>query len=358
MFARSNVYRSGKFCVITPAGNSFAVADDGMGEDAPSLGFGMTAPAVKEESESVPIGVTALSVLADPLNFAILQRLKGGALTAAKLLADLPASRATRFKRLRDLEGLGLIAREKRSGWPPPTYCRLSAAGGGLLSVAKRFEAWLGQGREGGCRDEIERVMALKALASGIASTLLRWLGEGPRSATELEALTPSEVSHHDVQRTLRALSEAGLAEPSPRRVGRRLPYALTAMGHKAAVPLIAMLQWEGEHLLEGALDADQEALVAETLIYLAAPLVSTPPRANGFCSIGVARHRTIRMAILEGRIEARLFDPGEETQAQVLGSGRDWLDALAKRRPELLETRGDTDLIGALMLALQRVVC
>jgi DNA-binding HxlR family transcriptional regulator len=301
-------------------------------------------------------GSVALLVLSDSLNLAVLQQLRDGPLTASELLDELRASRATRFKRLRQLEELGLIVREKHSGWPPPTYCRLSEAGQGLLAVAERFEAWFKRRQldEGG--GELERARATKALASGWCSTLVRWLAESPRSATELEALTPPQTSHHEVKRALSALNEMGLAERLPRRIGRRHPYALTPSGREAAAPLAAAIHWERGHVLDA--DPAWEAPAAETLFYLAAPLASVPTGVEGTCSMLISEHGVVSMTISGGRLVARSPEPGEEAQAQIMGSGRAWLASLVSDKSEALETRGDPELSAVLILGLQQVIC
>jgi DNA-binding HxlR family transcriptional regulator len=298
----------------------------------------------------------ALLVLSDSLNLAVLQQLRDGPLTASELLDELRASRATRFKRLRRLEELGLIVREKHSGWPPPTYCRLSEAGRGLLAVAERFEAWFERRQQYQGGGELERAQAIKALTSGWGSTLVRWLAESPRSATELEALTPPQTSHHDVKRALSALSKMGLAKRMPRRIGRRHPYTLTPSGREAAAPLAAAVHWERGHV-NGA-DSAWEAPAAETLFYLAAPLASVPVGIEGTCSMLISEHGVVSMEISSGRLVAHSPVPGEEVQAQALGTGRAWLASLVNGTSETLETRGDHELIAVLILGLQQVIC
>lgn len=301
-------------------------------------------------------GSVALLVLSDSLNLAVLRQLSNGPLTASELLEELRASRATRFKRLRRLEELGLIVREKHSGWPPPTYCRLSEAGRGLLAVAERFEAWFERRQSDDGGGELERARATKALASGWCSTLVRWLAESPRSATELEALTPPQTSHHDVKRALGALSKMGLAERVPRRIGRRHPYALTPSGREAAAPLAAAIHWERGHVCDA--DPAWEAPAAETLLYLAAPLATVPVGIEGICSMLISEHAVVSMEISSGRLSARSPEPGEEVQAEARGTGHAWLASLVSGTSETLETKGDHELIAVLIRGLQRAIC
>jgi DNA-binding HxlR family transcriptional regulator len=301
-------------------------------------------------------GVLALLVLSDSLNLAALRQLGGGPLTAAELLGTLRASRATRFKRLRTLEELGLIVREKHSGWPPPTYCRLSDAGHSLLAVAEHFEAWLACRQRRVGSGELERSRTIKALASGLGSTLVRWLAERPRSTTELEALTPREISHHDIKRALHALSDVGLAEPLPRRKGRRHPYALTAKGREAAAPIAAALHWERD--LHADPDPAWEGLAAETLLYLAAPLALVPVEFEGTCAMSIDEHDAVSITVSGGRLLARALAPGEAVEAEVRGSGSSWLTMLVSGRPGELELTGDANLIAVLTLSLHQAIC
>src|SRR5262245_13543857 len=98
-----------------------------------------TSPTVRSHS-----GGRVLALLSDPLNVSILHMLTPEPLRVSELGERLGAtSRTTRFARLRELEQLGVIARERRPGMPPVAYCRLSPAGLELLPVVRWFESWL-----------------------------------------------------------------------------------------------------------------------------------------------------------------------------------------------------------------------
>jgi DNA-binding HxlR family transcriptional regulator len=98
-------------------------------------------------ASEVRAGGRVLALLSDSINVAILRLLARAPLPTPELSRRLgPASRTTRFNRMRELEDLGLIRREKRGGSPPVTYCTLSSRGLALLPVVKDFAEWLGAG--------------------------------------------------------------------------------------------------------------------------------------------------------------------------------------------------------------------
>jgi DNA-binding HxlR family transcriptional regulator len=190
-------------------------------------------------------GGRALLLLSDPINTSILRLLAASPLESAELGERLRnVSRSTRFERLRELEELGLIAREKRGGAPPVTDCRLTVAGVRLLPVAALLEEWL-MAAPGGplTLGDATATGTIKALTLGWGSTLLRWLAEQPRSLTELEPLV-GEVGYRELERILRNLIEVGLAE---RVTGKRRlrPYTVSPWARESVAPLAAAVRWE-----------------------------------------------------------------------------------------------------------------
>jgi DNA-binding HxlR family transcriptional regulator len=193
-----------------------------------------------------------LRLLSDALNASILRSLLRGPLRVSELSNRLcTTSRTTRFGRLRELEDLGVIVRERRSGSPPVAYCSLSRAGRELLPVVRQFARWLRLAPDGPCGpDEAAGAKAVKALAIAWDTTVLRWLAERPCSLTELDALSPREVSYHEVRKVREALSCAGLIAPvlSP---DRGQPYKPTDWARRSAGCIAAAIRWERRHLAE-----------------------------------------------------------------------------------------------------------
>lgn len=193
-----------------------------------------------------------LCLLGDPLNASILRSLLRGPLPVSELPKHLcPMSRTTRFARLRDLEDIGVIVRERRAGMPPVAYCALSPAGEELLPVVRQFARWLMLAPDGPLSpDEVTGAQTIKALAIGWETTAVRWLAERPCSLTELDALSPPEVSYHELRKAREALSDAGLIEPVP-SADRGQPYAPTGWARRSAACVAAAIRWEKKHLAE-----------------------------------------------------------------------------------------------------------
>jgi DNA-binding HxlR family transcriptional regulator len=253
-----------------------------------------------------------LLLLSDPLNASILRLLARGPLSVSELSSRLcPASRTTRFSRLRDLEQLGVIAREKQGGAPPVTYCMLTPAGRRLLAVLKLFARWLKADPNGpSSPDEVLGACAIKALAVAWQATALRWFAERPRSLTELNAESPPEVSYHELRKAREALSAAGLITPVPSE-DRRQSYALTEWARRSASSLAAAIRWE-RSFLDGAAEAPT-AVELEALLLLARPL-----------------------SLLEGVSSA-----ASAWGSRVAGPSAAWLDALVDGQTEALRTQG-----------------
>jgi len=213
-------------------------------------------------------GGRVLRLLSDALNVSILRCLLRGPLSVSELSGSLSAtSRTTRFGRLRELEDLGVIVRERRPGSPPVAYCSLSSAGRELLPVVRRFARWLELSPDGpSSPDDATGALAIKALAIGWDTTVLRWLAERPCSLTELDALSPREVSYHEVRKAREGLSSAGLIAPVP-STDRRQPYTPTEWARRSAGCIAAAVRWEKEHL--GAPAPASWAMEVETLSLL-----------------------------------------------------------------------------------------
>jgi len=229
-------------------------------------------------------GGRTLLVLSDPLNASILCLLRHGALPVTKLQERLgPTSRTTRFGRLRELEELGIIVREKEGGAPPLTHCTLSPAGYELLIVLRQLRRWLGEHPTATAdRGGLSGVAETKALALGWNSTAIRWLAEQPCSLTALDAQSPPEVSYHDLRKACRALMDAGLIARVPSG-GRRKPYCLTPWMRRAAGPLASAVRWEHDFLADAS--AASTALDLEALLLLVAAPGEMPEtlRETGF---------------------------------------------------------------------------
>jgi DNA-binding HxlR family transcriptional regulator len=298
-------------------------------------------------------GGRVLQLLSDALSVSILRQLTRGPLATPELPGRLgPSSRTTRFARLRKLEDLGLISREKRPGSPPVTYCVLRPSGIELLRVAVRFAGWLGRRADPvSGRSKAAEALALKALGLGWETGVLGWLAERPHSVTELAVRGAPAVSYHDVRRARRELAVAGLVEPVPSE-DRGQPYTLSRWTREAAGPLAAAVRWERDSLIGGA--GTLQPADGRALLLLAAGLINElPGDLTGRCLLLVEAGSGVSVAVEGGRIVAWAETPPGEDGCHVKGSTMAWLDALLDDRAGQLEMRGAIRLTTALTHAL-----
>lgn len=311
------------------------------------------APAIEPLESRVRAGGRVLQLLSDALNVSILRLLARGPVPTPELPRRLsPASRTTRFSRLRELEDLGVISREKRAGLPPTTYCMLSPAGVELLRVARRFAAWLSQAP--GADDDRNRVadlLAIKALALGWSTGALRWLAERPHSVTELASYGAPEVSYHDVRRARQALADAGLIEPVS-SLERGRPYSPTRWGREAAGPLAAAIRWERESVIGGAGPLTEDD--GETLLLLAVPLIRTlDATSRGSCALLFESGGGVSVAVEGGELAGCAPYEGINGHCQIRGPVSAWLDVLLDGCADELEALGAVRLTGELTKGL-----
>lgn len=303
-------------------------------------------------------------LLADPINVSILCLLARKPRDGGELGRRLTnVSRSTRFERLRELEGLGVIVREKRGGVPPVTVCRLTAAGGRLLPVAVSLEAWLKAAPAGSLTlGDPAAAAAIKALSFGWGSTLLRWLADEPRSLSELERLVAA-VGYRELERILRNLIEVGLAERAAGKQRLR-PYTATRWARESVVPLAASVYWERHHIPQRG--APVTALDAESGFWLALPLVELSSEFDGACQLIVdvdapGRERTgeVSAQIVDGRLVsgAEQAGPVQQESRWVRGSMSAWVEAVIQGCPTKLQAGGDAELPGELIAGLRQAV-
>jgi DNA-binding HxlR family transcriptional regulator len=309
-------------------------------------------------------GGRALLLLADPVSASIVRALASGPLEVGELIVRVEnVSRSTYFDRLRDLEEISLIKRERRSGIPPIAACHLTDAGRCLSRVARLLEAWLGRGPQGplSAGDPVA-TSAIKALAVGWGSTLLRWLAERPQSLTELEPLVDG-LGYRKLERATKDLLSAGLVE----RVdadGRLSPYAVTPWARESVAVLAAAMHWERREIPERS--APVTAIEIEAGMLMALPLVELSPELNGTCELLMSVEAQdddqlsgVATRIANGQLAwccpRRVQAPGEASWLN--GDLWAWLRAVIKGEPAGLQTGGDPALARDLIAALRRTL-
>jgi DNA-binding HxlR family transcriptional regulator len=298
-------------------------------------------------------GGEVLSLLSDALNSSILRALMGGPLPVPELGRRLgQTSRTTRFSRLRNLERLGVIMREKRPGTPPVAYCELSRAGRELLPVVRRFARWLAESPDGpSSPDEPDGARAIKALAVAWDTTVLRWLAERPCSVTELDSLSPPDVTYHEVRKAREALSAAGMISPVASDE-RGQPSAANEWTRRAAGSIAAAIRWEKASLV-GAVPLTPAG--AEGLLRMLLPLVEIQPSQSGVCELRIDRHADLSVLVTEGQIVACDPAPSGPRVGRLSGDAEAWFRAFLDGRIDSLRMHGGIQLTAVLAGGLHR---
>jgi DNA-binding HxlR family transcriptional regulator len=313
-------------------------------------------------------GGRALLLLADPVSVSILRQLASGPLESTELLdrVDL-VSRSTYFERMRDLEELSLLRRQRRGDVPPVAECGLAAPGQSLLPVARHLDAWLAGAPQGPLAlGDAYATLRVKALAVAWGSTLLRWLAERPRSLTELEQLVHI-FGYRKLERVLRDLVKAGLVERVPAK-GRVYPYRLTEWARRAAGLLVAAMRWERQAI--PGRSAVVRSIEAEGVMLLGLPLVKLDTKTSAVCallvdadlpggdSLGGAVVRLVDGRPISWGAPSELPPGAAELEADcwIRGSTSAWLGIRSEAPNPTLRRGGDVDLAEMLIAALREV--
>jgi DNA-binding HxlR family transcriptional regulator len=303
-------------------------------------------------------GAQALILLAAPLSAAVLRAIDEGArqLVALQHATGMPAQTTLRAQ-LKRLWRIEAIEKQRCDRFPGVLEYELSAAGRDLLFVADATERWLERapGRPltlGGSAAKA----AIRALAEGWSSTMLRALAAGPRSLTELSRMIGA-LSYPSLERRLAALRLAGQVEAQAGE-GRGTPYAVTRWGREGVGPLAAAALWERRHMAHSTTPLGR--VDAEALFLLAAPLLSLPEDLSGSCRMAIElpggddrRLAGAVVAVERGRIDARTSHRDGTPDAWALGSATGWLEAMVHADLDGIELGGHGQLARTLAESL-----
>ncbi|HXS47363.1 MAG TPA: winged helix-turn-helix transcriptional regulator, partial [Solirubrobacterales bacterium] len=139
-------------------------------------------------------GAQTLALLASPLNILILRALSEGPKRQTELrrVAGAPAQTTLRAH-LQGLSEIDAIVKSRRNRFPGVLEFELTEAGRDLLSVTTALGRWLRCAPEGPLELGSDAAKAaVKALADGWSTTMLRALAAGPLSLTELDHIIGS----------------------------------------------------------------------------------------------------------------------------------------------------------------------
>ncbi len=301
-------------------------------------------------------------MLAAPLNVAILRALSSGPKQQVELRHETGAPAQTTLRaQLKRLDEVKALEKRRRNRFPGVLEYELSRAGRDLLFVADTVERWLGRAPEGpmSLGSGVAKA-AIKALAEGWSTTMLRALAASPLSLTELDRVIGS-LSYPSLERRLAALRLAGQVEAKAGN-GRGTPYALTAWGREGVGPLTAAARWERRHMPRDT--ARFGRIDAEAVFLLTAPLVHLSEDVSGSCRMAIElpgkngrRLAGVVVTVGKGRIESCTLRPQGTPDAWALGSAAAWLEALVRADTDKIEPGGDGRLARALLESLNRAL-
>lgn len=213
-------------------------------------------------------GPQVLRLLAAEPAGAIVAALADGPLRSGRLKEALPAhSPRTVYRRLEELERLGVIARQRLHLSPPAIAYELTApAGRDLLDLVEGpIGGWLRL--QGGKSVPGQASFSLALLAEAWESQIFHSLSCDSRSLTELGEKT--DLTHHQAGRRAKRLAAAGILDRSSGR-DRITRYRLSDQGRLGAALIAAASRWEDEYISDpkaGSLDVDDcTALLAGAL--------------------------------------------------------------------------------------------
>jgi DNA-binding HxlR family transcriptional regulator len=321
---------------------------------------------------SIPVddaraGARVLGLLANPLHGRILRAHRSGPLRAAELneKTEWPAQTTLRAA-LTKLRQFNLLDRHEAGGAPYGVVTELTAAGKDVLYVAEVVERWLGKAPQGPIPADSDAAKgAVKALAAGWSSTMVRALALEPASLTDLDRRIP-EVSYPSLERRLSRMRAIRQIEPSPTD-GRGTPFEVTDWLRHSVAPLCAAGRWERRHMPEES--APVTAVEIEASFLLALPIAPLPASATGTCALSVLpeagehgeENRSaagVTIEVRSGSIVSCQPQLSETAPVWALGVPMAWLNAVIDGHLEGLRF-GDTkpqltaDLVNGLHLGL-----
>jgi DNA-binding HxlR family transcriptional regulator len=311
-------------------------------------------------------GARVLNLLANPLHVRIIQAHAEGRLRLAELheRAEWPAQTTLRVA-VGILRDHGVLGHCEVSRMPYGTATELTEAGRDVLFVIEVAERWLAESPQGPIPiDSDGGKAALKALAEGWNSTMVRELADEPASLTELDRRIV-EMSYPSLERRLSRMRSTRQVEPSPTD-GRGRSFEVTDWLRHSVAPLSAAGRWERRHMRDES--APITAIEIEAAFLLAVPLAPLPESASGFLILSVAadgepgegNHNLAGVSVEIAAGTVVRCEPGLEKgiATWALGSPSNWLDAVIEGNLESLRFGGAdpqlaADLVHGIHVAL-----
>jgi DNA-binding HxlR family transcriptional regulator len=309
----------------------------------------------------VRAGSRVLRLVGNPINARVLRAHAEQPRQVAKLHTEIGwAAQTTLRASVASLREAGALVREANGESVYASKNRITAAGEELLFVAEVLENWLAQAPNGPLEPDSEAAKgAVKALAGGWGSKLMRALAAQPYSLAELDSLIP-EVAYPSLERRLAKMRATRQVTPAP-GPGRGTPYAVTDWLRRSIAPLCAAGRCELRHM--GDVAVPISAVEVEAAFLLALPLAPLPPTLHGNCMLAVhtskgkqSRAPTDRLSgviveVQRGKIVCCAAQVDERPRTWALGTPETWLEAVIEGELETLRFGGTKPRLAAALV-------
>jgi DNA-binding HxlR family transcriptional regulator len=306
--------------------------------------------AIAPKEEELRAGSRVLSVFENPLNARILRAHAEGPQRLAELQEKLGwCAQSTVRAAISNLRQVGALSRQPVGDQPNAVATALTPAGEEMLFVADQVDAWLALCPDGPIAPDGEEAKgAVKALAGGWSSTLMRVLANRPFTLTELNGLIP-DISYPSLERRISWMRTTGQIEPVEKE-GRGTPYVVTDWLRHAIAPLCAAGRCERRHMEEES--APITNIEVEAAFLLSTPLAPLPEYARGTCMLAAQTDPVepsdkepglagVTVAVRRGKVLSCSPEIGAEPSTWAVGTPETWLDVVIEGRIEDLRIGG-----------------
>jgi DNA-binding HxlR family transcriptional regulator len=311
-------------------------------------------------------GSQLLSLFENPLNARVLRAHSGGPIRLAEIRKGISwAPESTIRASISTLCDEGALVRERAYGSQAVTT-QLTPAGHELFFLADVVESWLARCPAGPIvPDSDEGKAAVKALAGGWSTTLIREMANRPTTLVELSRAIP-DIPYPVLERRLHWMKLTGQIEPVLGQ-GRGTPYVVTEWLRRAIAPISVSGRTERRHFATGV--GPITDIEVEAAFLMAIPLVSLRPRSVGSCRLVAQTDLTavddespklagVTVEVERGEVVSCLTDVDSEPLTWGVGTADAWLEAVIDGQIEELRIGGTDpqlglDLVAGLHLAL-----
>jgi DNA-binding HxlR family transcriptional regulator len=298
--------------------------------------------------EEIRAGSRVLSVFENPLNAQILRAHAEGSLRPAGLRERVDSPAATVRAAVAGLVEVGALSKQAVGDSGHAVSTALSSTGEEMLFVADVVESWLKRCPTGPIAPDGEEAKgAVKALAGGWSSRLVRALASGPHTLTELHELIP-DVSYQSLERRISWMRATGQIE-AVEKPGRGTPYGVTDWLRRAIAPLGAAGRCERRHMEAESGPITNVEVEASFLLVL--PLVPLRSSARGACMLAAHTGPNgseedlpltgVTVEVERGAVVSCTPAVSQEPGTWAVGSPETWLDAVIDGRIEDLRIGG-----------------